>query len=370
MFQIVGSSGFSQWLRDHGVSLAVSTYQAGKLLLIGTDAEAHLKVLERTFSRCMGLWSDSQTLWMSTQYQLWRLENMLSQGESSDGFDRLFVPQVAFTTGDIDIHDVSVDAAKRPLFVNTLFNCLATVSERESFVPIWYPPFITRLAAQDRCHLNGLANQQGEPRYVTACSVSDRAEGWRQHRGDGGVVIDVRSDQVVAEGLSMPHSPRLDADPGSSDRLWLLNSGTGHLGFVDLRSGQFEPVAFCHGYARGLDFVGRYAVAGLSRPRTRSRSFTDLAVNATLQRHAIEPRCGVQVIDLERGTTAEWLTIEGDSVQELYDVVVLRNTLRPGALGLKSDEICRNTWLRERGQLHRWSADQSGDQPGEPSVER
>ncbi len=182
------------------------------------------------------------------------------------------MPQLGWTTGDLDIHDIAVDAQGCPVFANTLFSCLATVSERHSFLPFWQPAFITKLAAEDRCHLNGVALERGVPRYVTAVGRSDVADGWREHRAAGGLVIDVEQNAVVLDGLSMPHSPRL-----YRDKLWLLDSGRGQFGYVDLDRGAFEPVAFCHGYARGLAFHGDYAIVGISRAR-ENRTFSGLAL--------------------------------------------------------------------------------------------
>ena len=113
-----------------------------------------------------------------------------------------------------------------------------------------------------RCHLNGLALVDGEPAYVTAVSRSDVPSGWRERRQDGGCVIDVRSNEVILTGLSMPHSPRW-----YRGKLWLLNSGTGDFGYVDEKTGAFEPLAFCPGYLRGLAFHGDCAVVGLSLER-------------------------------------------------------------------------------------------------------
>ena len=160
--ELVGSRQLPQWMLEQNVSFAFTTYQTGKLFLIGLQPEGRLSVFERTFNRCMGLWGDGQTLWMSSLYQLWRFENVLVPGQLTDGYDRLYVPQVGYTTGDIDIHDVAVDADGRVIFVNTLFGCLATASETHSFVPLWKPPFVSRLAAEDRCHLNGLQCETGD----------------------------------------------------------------------------------------------------------------------------------------------------------------------------------------------------------------
>ena len=219
------------------------------------------------------------------------------------------------------------------IFVNTLFSCIAKPSVKYSFRPIWKPPFISRLATEDRCHLNGMAMQAGEPVYATAVSRSDANEGWRHHRMDGGVVIDVRDDEIICQGLSMPHSPRW-----YDGRLWLLNSGTGYFGYVDLDTGRFEPVAFCPGYARGLSFLGHYAVIGLSKQR--NQSFSGLQLDAELSKRHAFPRCGMLIVDLRTGDIPHSMRFDG-ILNELYDVAVLPKVRRPMLLGLKTDEIRR-----------------------------
>jgi uncharacterized protein (TIGR03032 family) len=323
-----------EWLAEQNLSLCFSTYQAGKVFFIGLQSNGRLSIFERTFNRAMGLWSNGQTIWMTTLYQLWRFENALQPGESHQGYDRLYVPQVAYTTGDIDAHDVSVDETGRPLFVNTLFSCLAYPSEGKSFRPLWQPGFVSRLVPEDRCHLNGLAMENGRPRYVTTVGESDVADGWREKRVGGGVVIDVEADQVIARGLSMPHSPRLH-----EGKLWLLDSGTGQFGFIDPASGRFEAVAFCPGYLRGLWFHGRFAIVGLSQPR-ENKTFAGLPLDDALAKRNATPQCALMIIDLKTGAAAHWLKIEG-VVHELYDVVALPGIRRPMALGLKTDEIRR-----------------------------
>jgi uncharacterized protein (TIGR03032 family) len=302
-------------------------------------------VCERTFQRCMGLAGDGQTLWMSTLYQLWRLENVLPAGQiSSDGCDRVYVPQLAYTTGDLDVHDLAIDADGRVVFVNTLFGCLAAPSDTHSFVPLWHPPFLSRLAAEDRCHMNGLALRDGRPAYVTCVSQSNVADGWRDRRRDGGVVVDVQRNAIVAHGLSMPHSPRW-----YRDRLWMLSSGTGHFGFVDLAAGRFEPVAFCPGYLRGLAFVGDFAVVGSSKGR-ENRTFQGLALDNNLKTHDAEARCGLYVVDLRSGDLAHFVRMEG-VVDELYDLVILPGVRRPKAVGLVKDEIRRTISIGPAGRL-------------------
>ena len=332
--EITTSRQLLSWLAEQKISIALTTYQIGKLYFIGLKPDNALSVFERSFNRCMGLCTTANGLYMSSLYQIWRFENVFEPGQQQEGYDRLYVPQVGYTTGDLDIHDIAVDRNGRLVFVNTLFGCLAALSEAHSFKPLWQPAFISKLAAEDRCHLNGLAMRNGEPAYVTAVGRSDVADGWREHRADGGVVISVNTNEIVCSGLSMPHSPRWH-----NGKLWLLNSGTGDFGYVNLQTGQFEPVCFCPGYMRGLSFHGDFALIGISKPR-HDKTFSGLALDANLKSRNAEARCGVQIVDLRTGDVVHWLRMEG-VVEELYDVVVLPGVRRPMALGFKTDEIRR-----------------------------
>lgn len=330
--EITGSRNLPRWLAEQNLSLAFTTYQAGKLFLVGRGAPGRLSVFERTFTRSMGMCATDQTLWMSSLYQIWRLENALEPGASHNGYDRLYIPRVGYTTGDVDTHDVAVEGSGRVVFISTSLSCLATLSETRSLKPIWQPPFISKLAPEDRCHLNGLALERGRARYVTAVSTADVADGWRDHRDGGGVVIDIGSDEIIATGLSMPHSPRW-----YKGRLWVLNSGTGEFGYIDLAEGCFVPVVFCPGFLRGLVFAGNHAVVGLSGPRDNC-DFGGLALDGSLRERNAQARCGLQIIDLATGSVVHWLRIEG-VIKELYDVAVLPGVVRPMALGFQTSEI-------------------------------
>ncbi len=336
-FPMTASRGFVDWLISQQVSLAFSTYQTGKLFLVGHNDQNQFSVFERTFERAMGLAGDEQTIYMATLYQLWRLENVLQPGETLEGYDRLYVPQVGQTTGDLNVHDVALGGNGQPLFISARFSCLATTSDRYHFKPLWMPKFITKLAGEDRCHLNGLAMVDGKPRYVTACAQTDIVDGWREHRRDGGVVIDINTDEVMTQGLSMPHSPRW-----YRDRLWLLDSGNGDFGYVDLATGRFERVAFCPGFARGLAFFGDWAIVGLSRSR-HDPTFTGLALEERLGEANVSAWCGLLIIDLTSGDTVQWLRME-EPVRELYDVLVLPGVRRPRLVGFKTDEIRTRVW--------------------------
>ncbi|MEL6938928.1 MAG: TIGR03032 family protein [Cyanobacteria bacterium J06598_1] len=331
--QVVSSEGLAEWLQLQQLSLAFTTYQTNRLFCVGTTLAGRLALHERLFDKPMGLFAEGDRLYMSSRYQVWQFDNLLEKGEMHQECDRLYAPKTAHTTGDLNVHDVVKTAAGELLFVNTDFSCLARISDRYSFEPVWQPPFITKLVAEDRCHLNGLALRDGEPAFMTACSSTDQAAGWRNHRCDGGVVLNVQSNEIVASGLSMPHSPRW-----YQGKLWLLNAGSGDFGYVDFEKGQFVPVAFCPGFVRGLTFWKNFAFVGLSK--LRSRPFIGLTLEERLAEKGEAAKCGLSVIDLNTGAVVHQLTLEG-VVEELFDVVVLPGVRQPQALGFQSDEIER-----------------------------
>lgn len=333
------------WLSGQKISLALTTYQSSRLMLVGVNHLGQFSGFERIFDRAMGLYAtpDSERLYLASRYQLWQLDNVLSPGQLHHHYDKLYIPRIGYTTGDLDTHDLAVDSQGRIIFVSTLLNCLATVSHKHSCIPLWKPSFISKVINEDRCHLNGLAMVAGKPGYVTACSQSDLVDGWREKRRTGGCVIDVASNEVIGTGLSMPHSPRW-----YRDKLWLLNSGTGELGYLDRNKGEFQPVTFCPGYVRGLSFSGNFALVGLSQPR--EETFRGLELSTRLAEKEVSPRCGVMVIDLSTGAVVEWLNFTGE-VRELYDLQVLPGVQQATALGFLGDEISRLLTLEAMAEL-------------------
>lgn len=321
------------WLERHRCSLAFTSYQTGQLFLVGVGPGGAVSFHQQNFMRAMGLHVRPNRLYVGALYQIWRLENVLGPGQLANGhFDSLYVPRNAQTIGDVDIHEVAVDGGGRLIFVNTKYSCLATVSPTQGFQPIWKPSFISRLAAEDRCHLNGLAMEDDAPRYVTAVSRSDVLTGWRSRRHEGGVIIDVQTDRVVTDQLSMPHSPRVH-----DGALWALDSGRGHLIRVDRDTGASEVVAFCPGFLRGLSFHGRFALVTLSLPR-REATFAGLELAETLEAKDGEPWCGVCIIDTATGDTVEWIRLDG-AITELFDVAVIPEVICPMAIGVDSPDL-------------------------------
>lgn len=340
-FTLTTSRQFVSWLAETGAGIALTTYQSGKVILLGSNkTTGRLSVFERTLERPMGLAFDGRRLAIATMVQITVFNEAARGAATADGYDAVFVPQSASYTADIDIHDLAFASDGGLIFANTLFSCLAAASPTHSFRPLWRPAFVSRLAPEDRCHLNGLALRDGKPAFVTCVSETDVADGWRDNRAGGGIVVDAVSDEIVCRGLSMPHSPRLH-DGG----LWVLNSGAGEVGTVDLATGRFEPVAFCPGYLRGLTFIGRHALVGLSEPRD-NRTFAGLPLQDRLEAEKVGPRCGIYVIDTKTGSILHWLRIEG-VVNELYDVLALPGIVRPSMIGFRSQEIRRTVSIDE-----------------------
>src|SRR5439155_22098912 len=243
-FRYTQTESFPALLKQLGASLIITTYQANKLLVARADG-AGLSTLVRTFERPMGLAVDGRRLALGTRNQVWLLRNaadIAARVEPAGRHDACFVPRSCHVTGDIGVHELAW-AGEELWVVNTRFSCLCTLHADYSFVPRWRPPFITALAAEDRCHLNGLAVVDGQPKYVTALGESDTPGGWRANKPHGGCLLDVPSGAVVVRGLSMPHSPRWH-----DGRLWLLESGNGRLVRVDAASGRGQTVATLPGF--------------------------------------------------------------------------------------------------------------------------
>lgn len=207
---------FINWLRQQQKSLGLNTYQSSRLMLIGVNEQVTFCGFEGIFERAMQLYATLDRLYLISRYKLWQMDNIVTPGQLYKGYDKLDVLPMGYTTGDIDIHDIAVDNSGRVIFVCTLLNCLATVSQKNSCTPLWKAPFMSKVINQDRCHLNGFA--LGEEK-VSACSQSDLVDGW--HKRDVACAIDVVSNQVIVKGLSMPDSFRW-----YRDKLWLSNSGT------------------------------------------------------------------------------------------------------------------------------------------------
>ncbi|MGE0256481.1 MAG: TIGR03032 family protein [Alphaproteobacteria bacterium] len=328
------SEGFGEWLARQRVGVVFTSKQVHKIFVCGHNDEKAVVVFERTVPGAAGVGADGRGFWAGTLYQLWRFENALEAGQASGPFDAIYLPQMAWTTGDIDIHDISTDRHGRPVFASALFSCLATTASKASFSPLWRPSFVSALAPENRCFLNGVAMADGRPRFATVAARTDSEGAWRDKMRGEGCVIDIDSGEVVAWGLTMPRSPRL-----VGDRLWLLNSGRTELGFLDLRRGNWEQVLTLPGYPRGLTIVDQWAVIGLSATR-----------DTVADGGEGEAVAGIVVADLFKGEIAHRLTIDAP-VREINDIALLPGVRRPGMVGFRSPEIMRQVKIGDDAEL-------------------
>ncbi len=301
-------------LQELGISVFASTYQAGRLVLLRADGDV-LNTHFQGFNKPMGMALRGNRLAIGTNVEIREFSNVPANAarlEPADKHDACFMPRRIHTTGDIQIHEMAW-AGDELWFVNTRFSCLCTSDPDYSFVPRWRPAFISALAPEDRCHLNGLAMVDGRPRFVTALGETDTQHGWREGKRDGGVLIDIAHNTVVARGLSMPHSPRW-----YGGQLWVLNSGEGGVGVVDPTDGRYREIARLPGFTRGIDFFGRYAFVGLSQVR-ESAVFSGIEIaNLPVEQRA----CGIWVIDITTGQTVGFVKFE-DALQEIFAVQVM-----------------------------------------------
>jgi uncharacterized protein (TIGR03032 family) len=319
--------GFSQWLSQTDGSLAITTYQAGKLMLVGWNGQ-QVTLLPREFAKPMGMAVVGDRLAVATQSEILLFANAAAlvpgylpdRTDPLDRYDGLYLPRASYCTGELELHDLAYGETGLWM-VNTRFSCLAQLSPEFNFVPRWQPPFITALTPDDRCHLNGLAMVEGKPKYVTALGATNTQRGWSVMRATAGILMDVETGEICLQGLSMPHSPRWH-----QGYLWVLNSGRGELWRVDPKTWQHQVVCTLPGFGRGLCLVGNHALVGLSKIREQ-HIFGGLPLQDRCDRLC----CGIAVIDLHQGEPVGWLEFVG-GCQELYEVGFLPRVRRPTLL--------------------------------------
>lgn len=312
-----------------GASVLLSTYQAGKLIVVRADGE-RVNTHVRVFRTPMGLAHSGDRLIVGTRTEIREFRNrpaVAARLPPEGRHDACYLPKTVHTTGQIAGHEISVGAGGEVWVVNTRFSCLCTLDADHSFVPRWRPPFVSALASEDRCHLNGLAMVGGAPKYVTALGATDAIDGWRANKATGGVLLEVPSGRVVAGGLSMPHSPRWHAD-----RLWVLNSGAGELLAIDPADGRTAVVAALPGYLRGLSLVGGHAVVGLCQIREQ-HIFGGLPIQT---RHE-KLLCGAAVIDLRTGGRVGLLEFTAGCT-EVFEALVVPGLRRPMLMNPEREE--------------------------------
>lgn len=312
------------------MSLVISTYQAGKVVIISPKNNEYLVQLPRTFPKAMGVTLAGRKMAIATKDEVIVLANSPELAhhypKNPATYDGLFMPRCTYYTGQIDIHDIDWGKNGELFAVNTSFSCIIQIDDNYSYIPVWQPPFISKLASEDRCHLNGMAIVDGRPKYVTAFGTGDTPQSWRDTVTTSGVVMDVAQNEIVLDGLAMPHSPRW-----YQGQLYCLLSATGELAKADPGSGNTERVYQTDGFVRGLAIYQDYAFIGYSKLRKNSSTFAklDIAEKATW--------AGISVIYLPTGAYVGQIKYL-NSVDEIYDVQIIPGFLRPGILNTQKPE--------------------------------
>jgi uncharacterized protein (TIGR03032 family) len=304
-------------------SLAISTYQAGKLVFISPRDENNLTTLPRTFDKPMGFDVQGDRLVLACKDEVICFENSQELANTyprkQNTYDNLFIPRMTFHTGHVDLHDIAF--GKDGIWaINSSFSCLCQINGNHNFIPKWKPKFISDLVSEDRCHLNGLVMVDGSPRYVTALGTGDTYQSWRENITNGGVLIDLRTDEVIFDKLAMPHSPKM-----YNGELYLLLSATGQLVRLDLKERKIEVIKELEGFCRGMDIVGDYAFIGMSKLRKNSSTFAklDFADKAKT--------AGIKIVHIPTKALIGEIQYQ-TSVDEIYEVKVLKNSIRPNIL--------------------------------------
>lgn len=311
-------------------TIAISTYQAGKLVFISAKDDAKLVQLPRNFKKAMGIAYAPGRMAVACLDDVVLFANSPELArfypKKPNTYDALFVPRATYHTGMLDLHDL--EFGHDGIYgVNTYFSCLIRIDERFNFTPVWKPPFISRLASEDRCHLNGLAMKGGRPKYATAFNTGDSPRSWKENITETGVLMDVDSGEFIARGLAMPHSPRLH-----NGKLYLLLSATGELVECDPADGRITVIAKLDGFVRGLGLYGGLAFVGLSRIRQKEGvAFSKLPIAKKAK------AAGVAIVDLNSGKLAGSIVYH-ESVEELYDVRILPGLVRPNILNTLTDD--------------------------------
>lgn len=311
----------------------MSTYQAGKLILLranDTDLNTHFVSLPKP----MGVAFKDNRLSVGSGAQVIDYFNIANVGpkvEPINTHDGAYLPRQTHVTGDIDIHEMGFSDDNELWIVNTKMSCLCTLDINHSIVPRWRPPFITGYDLSDRCHLNGLAMRDGKPKYVSALGTSDKPAGWRDNKAFGGMIMDIDDNRLIADGLSMPHSPRW-----YRNELWVLESGAGQLITLNEKTGEKKVIAQVPGFCRGIDFIGGYALIGLSEVRE-----TAVFAGLPLTQREQDRKCGVWIVDIEAGDTVGFLVFSG-GVQEIFSVQLVPQKY-PALLDL-NDPLLQNCY--------------------------
>jgi len=359
-FSSTATDNFAKILKALNISLAVRSYQSARLILVRSDGET-IDTNLKAFPRPMGIYADENHIALGTFNQVLEfkraddiLESIKNGSLDNTGTfstkvlekdkekmqelkeyrdeeiaevrkaDALHLPRASLTTGMINIHDIAW-GDEGLWVVNSTFSCLSTLSPDNSFVARWKPKFISKLVPEDRCHLNGMAMLNGKPKYVTTFNMEDSRDSWSEGRIDYGTLIDIDTDEILIEGMIMPHSPKV-----YKGEVYVCESGLGVVWRYNPITKEKAQVVKLQGFTRGLYFYGGVMFVGLSQVRA-----SEIKTPSPISTMYDETYAGVWMINLEDNTEIGHIKFDGD-VDQIYDIAIIPDSTMPELLNVNS----------------------------------
>lgn len=312
-------------------TLAITTYQAGKIVFISPKNESNLVQLPRTFPKPMGIaleeQGDKMALACKDEITVFKNSKALafSYPPKPKVYDSLYMPRSKYYVGPVDIHDL-MWGDDGLYAVNTLFSCIAKIGEDYSFTPYWKPPFITEITPEDRCHLNGMAMVNGKPKFATAFCQGNTARSWRDVVTTDGILMDMESNEVIVPNIPMPHSPRI-----FNNELFLLLSATGEFVKIQINEGKYDVICNLNGFVRGMAHIEDYVFIAISKLRENSSTFAKLDIAGKSK------NAKIMIVHLPTGSVQGEITYH-TSVDEIYDIQILPNKIRPNIMNSAKED--------------------------------
>jgi len=359
-FSSTSTDNFPKILKTLNISLAVTSYQSARLILIRSDGET-IDTNLKAFPRPMGIFADENHITLGTLNQVLEFkkaddilksiqkgsldstsnfskkilekdkEQMLELKKQRDEeireiqkADSLYLHRASITTGMINIHDIAW-GDEGLWVVNSTFSCLSTLSPDSSFIARWKPKFISELVPEDRCHLNGMAMLNGKPKYVTTFNMENSRDSWSEGRIDYGTLIDVDTHEILIEGMIMPHSPKV-----YKDEIYVCESGLGVVWKYNPKTKEKTQVVKLQGFTRGLYFYGGVMFVGLSQVRV-----SEIKNPTPLSKEYDETYAGVWMINLSDNSEIGHIKFGGD-VDQIYDIAIIPESTNPELVNVNS----------------------------------
>lgn len=327
-FSSSATPSFLQFLQIFHISIAVTSYDCQRLIVLRQKND-NIDTLLVPAARPRGLAIKDNKLTIAAYTEIinyYRYDQL--SADMADKIDlqsdSLFVPRNSHITGEINAHDIAWGDGGLWL-VNSRFSCICTLQPDLSFKPRWWPMFLDGPTGDGAAHLNCMAMLDGKPAYATCFGPFSEGRSWRDEISlDTGLLIDVQNNQVVMEGLCMPHSPKV-----YEGKVYVCNSGYGTVMCYDPVTKTAETLLEVQGFTRALTFYKHYMIVCCSKFRTSERA-APLPVALKYQ----ESHAGIYIVDMTDLSIVAYCRFDGD-VSQLYDVAVIEQSVQPEILGLQ-----------------------------------